>query len=231
MMRYLSSLLLFAVVFMTSSALASKIHGEVSVTAIIRIARLHHPGTLRNFTWPTDLPDFGRFNLIYGWNGTGKTTISRLFRALETRMAPANCEVVLSINGTDVRGTEFGQATVPVRVFNKDFVSQSVFPTAGEVAPIFVLGEENVEKQKQVERLKKSLATGLSELSTKRQKKITAESTFDRFNIEKARAIKETLRSSGQNPYNNYNKSDFIIRTRRMVSAGDKNISILDDMI
>ena len=50
-----------------------------------KIQKLEHPGTLRNFRWPSDMDSFGRYNLIYGWNGSGKTTISRLFQALEMR--------------------------------------------------------------------------------------------------------------------------------------------------
>ena len=46
------------------------------------MSRLRGCGVFRNFGWPTDLPEFGRHNLIYGWNGTGKTTLSRLFRDL-----------------------------------------------------------------------------------------------------------------------------------------------------
>jgi len=73
---------------------------------IKKIRRLKHPGVLRDFTWPSDLPAFGRFNLIYGWNGTGKTTLSRILRCLEKRTAPEG-EVTLELDGLDVRHDEF----------------------------------------------------------------------------------------------------------------------------
>lgn len=60
------------------------------MTLVSCIKRIRHPGVIRDFSWTTDLFEFGRYNLIYGWNGSGKTTISRLFRALERRTAPAN---------------------------------------------------------------------------------------------------------------------------------------------
>lgn len=200
------------------------------MTAISRIARLRHPGVLRDFTWPADLHDFGRFNLLYGWNGSGKTTISKMLRALEMRTIPVNCEITLSINGSAIRGDEFGQATVHVRVFNKDFISESVFPTTGDVAPIFVLGKENVEKQKQVDHLKTKLTDEHSKLDLNRQRKAEAENKLDRFCIERARVIKDNLRSSGANPYNNYNKSDFTRRAEEMISAGDKDARVLNDI-
>ena len=39
---------------------------------IKRIGRLSNYMVFRDFTWPEDLPDFGRFNLIYGSNGSGE---------------------------------------------------------------------------------------------------------------------------------------------------------------
>lgn len=105
------------------------------MTLIRRIARLHHAGVLRDFTWPADLPAFGRCNLIYGWNGSGKTTLSKMFRALETRTAPGSGEVTIIIAGANVSGHDFPTATLPVRVFNRDFAGESVFPVGGHLIP------------------------------------------------------------------------------------------------
>ncbi|MCB1784444.1 MAG: AAA family ATPase, partial [Alphaproteobacteria bacterium] len=41
--------------------------------------------TYRDFTWPSDLPEFADYNLIYGWNGTGKTTLADILRMVEKR--------------------------------------------------------------------------------------------------------------------------------------------------
>jgi len=190
--------------------------------AISRIARLRHPGVLRDFTWPANLPTFRRYNLIYGWNGTGKTIISRLFRALEHRTPPASGEVTFTINGSDISGNDFVQSTLAVRVFNRDFVTETVFPVGGgDVPPIFVVGKERVEKQKEVERLKAERTTQEANLASARSKKQAAEKAFDRFCIDQARVIKETLRSPGRNPYNNYDKSDFEDDAKKMVADGN----------
>ena len=156
------------------------------MTIVQRITKLKHPGTLHDFVWPADLPDFGRYNLVYGWNGSGKTTISRLFRALETQTAPANCEVEFSINGKRIRGPEFSQAALPVRVFNRDFVSANVFQAGGgDVPPIVVLGEDSVEKQAQVEKLKADLADAKAERDNRRSRRASDEKNLvpfpDRF--------------------------------------------------
>lgn len=40
-------------------------------------------GIFSDYNWNKDLDSFKRYNLIYGWNGCGKTTLSKLFLALE----------------------------------------------------------------------------------------------------------------------------------------------------
>lgn len=198
--------------------------------AIDRIKRLRHPGVLHDFTWVADLPTFGRYNLIYGWNGSGKTTISKMFRALEMRTEPLPGEVTLSIDETNVSGSNFNSATIPVRVFNRDFVTESVFPVdGGEVPHILVVGKESVEKQKEAEQLRKSLAVAQTTLKSDQREKRNAESALDKHCIDRAAVIKDTLRSSGAHPYNNYNRTGFSNRARRMVAAGDKETHRLDD--
>ncbi len=200
------------------------------MTAITRIGRLRDCGVFRDFKWPTDLPGFGRYNLLYGWNWSGKTTLSRLFRALETRTAPANGQVTLSVNGCDVTGDDFAQATISVRVFNRDFMTESVFPVGGGDVPlIFVVGKESVEKQKEVDRLKTDLAEAQTDFTSARLKKEEADKTLDNFCIDRARVIKDTLRSPGENPYNNYDKSHFHERTKKMANDGDKETHSLSE--
>ena len=138
---------------------------------------------------------------------------------------------MLSIDGTDVRGENFPESSYQVRVFNRDFVEENVFPLGrGEMPPILVLGAENVEKQKQVERLGRRRAVARADLDTALVKKNAADKDLDRFCIDRAGVIKETLRSSGQNPYNNYNKSNFRRDAKNMVQAGDHAVHRLSDV-
>jgi len=200
------------------------------VSVITKISRLKHPGVLRDFTWPSDLPSFGRFNLIYGWNGHGKTTLSRFFRALEQRVAPALGEITLEINGQQLAGKDFHQATVPVRVFNRDFVNDSVFPVGGgEVPPIFVVGKESVETQKQVERLKTDRSEKDAALQSARSTVQQANRKLDQLCTDRAQAIKDALRAPGQGRYNNYNKTNYRTRAEQMLVAGDATTHRLSD--
>ncbi|MDE0331602.1 MAG: AAA family ATPase [Nitrospinae bacterium] len=190
---------------------------------IERIVKLKHPGVLRDFSWPGDMQNFGHYNLIYGWNGSGKTTISRIFRAVEKQEpTESDCDVVLSSNGSHVNGSDFEHSTLPIRVFNRDFVADSVFRTGGgEIPPIFVLGEENVEKQREVEQLNAKLQEANVTLEQRRTQKSNAEHLLDRHCIGQARLIKETLRSSGDNVYNNFDKANYRQLARSIWDSGE----------
>ena len=73
--------------------------------ALRRVSRLRDCGVFRDFSWPTELPNFGQYNLIYGWNGSGKTTLSRLLRALELRRVRPLGRATVRIDNHDVPPT------------------------------------------------------------------------------------------------------------------------------
>lgn len=196
---------------------------------ITRITRLKHPGVLRDFQWPSELPDFGKYNLIYGWNGSGKTTICNVLRALELKR-PLEFEATVVIKGTQVSGSDFGSNGLPVRVFNRDFVSESVFPVGGgDVPPIFVFGKENAEKQAEVERIKEERAKANENRELNKGEKGKADKTLDKHCIDQATVIRESLRSAGNNPYNNYDKARYGQHAERLAAAGDKDDRLVSD--
>ncbi|MDP9229878.1 MAG: AAA family ATPase [Bacteroidota bacterium] len=49
----------------------------------LKVNKIKDFGVFRNFSWHVAIPEFKQFNLIYGWNYSGKTTFSRMFRCLE----------------------------------------------------------------------------------------------------------------------------------------------------
>jgi len=51
---------------------------------IVCINRLKQFGIFNDFNG-TKIQKFGRYNLVYGWNGTGKSTLSNLFSCFELR--------------------------------------------------------------------------------------------------------------------------------------------------
>lgn len=200
------------------------------MSRITKISRLRHLGIFRDFGWPADLATFGRYNLIYGWNASGKTTLSRVLRDLEMKRAPSNGQATLSIDDKEVQADSFPQLDIPIRVFNRDFINENVLQTGDrELPPIFVLGKQSAEQQKKLEELKTRLAGTRAGLDSSRRHVGALGRDLDKLCIARAAVIKDTLRSSGPNPYKNYDKSHFRKRAEKMASDGDSADWLLSD--
>ena len=116
---------------------------------------LRNIGRVRNFGVFDDcngvgLQDFCDFNLIYGFNYSGKTTLSRAFACLENRSVhPDYPEAELAFSGKD--GGPVGPMTEPpvkVRVYNEDFRKRHLrWDEEDAVTPVAIIGEEAIEAQ------------------------------------------------------------------------------------
>lgn len=184
---------------------------------LTRIAKLKLR-VFRDFVWPKDLHPFARFNLIYGWNGSGKTTLAWLLSLVEKQTALIEGEVELEFDGTTkIKGSSFASSGLPqIRVFNRDFVNATLSQTSG-IAPIYFLGKDSIEKQAQVDELKKGLDDIKAERGKAEATKRSAEKELDDFCVGKAKLIKELLTTANNPSYNNYDKRHF----RRAVEALD----------
>lgn len=169
-------------------------------------------GVFRDLTWPKDLDPFGRYNLIYGWNGSGKTLISKVFAALESghKLDVGAAKLELT-SGDQVDHEAFSEWSrkLQVRVFNREFVEKNVFGTQGEIDPIFVLGEKNKEAQQELNQLKGEVQKKEAEMDSLKRLKEEKKGEFDRFCTDSARIIRETLRGHGQDNYATYERPQF----------------------
>jgi len=103
-----------------------------------------------DFTWSAAVPAFRGFNLVYGWNGCGKTTLTRLFDELG-----ATASTGIEYEVEDATGAKFTADTrfsLPIRVFNQDYVQKNVRILESSANSISVLlGAENKELVTQIE--------------------------------------------------------------------------------
>lgn len=194
---------------------------------ITRINRIKGHGIFRDFSWPTDLHEFGQFNLVYGWNGSGKSTLAALFQSLEKRTAIVEGSVEFTINGKPVSGASLPtEAGLPVlRVFTRDAVSASVFAAGSPLAPIYYFGEGNVENEKRLEEVKAERAqTELEQASAQREKQ-NKDKELEQFCTDQAKAIKDLLTAPGS-AYNNYDRRNFRAKCDSL-GAGDYSGKLL----
>ena len=109
---------------------------------IQQIDHLRNFGIYRNFQGG-GLPTFAKCNLIYGWNYSGKTTLSRLFQILEkperiTSWPNTSFRIVLD-DGSAVTHTSLATTAPPkTRVFNREFVSWN-FAQEHTAPAVFIL--------------------------------------------------------------------------------------------
>lgn len=117
-------------------------------------------GVYQTYVKPAGTQEFGIKNLIYGWNYSGKTTLSRLFAQLETKVANpdlSGCEFTFGTDGDSITETNFQQSTLSVRVFNSDFVRSNLHFDGGSFNPILLLGKESEEAQRKIDDLSKRI--------------------------------------------------------------------------
>ncbi len=123
---------------------------------IRQIDQLRDFALYRNFQWG-GLPAFAKCNLIYGWNYSGKTTLSRLFQLLEkpdllARWPNSAFRIVMD-DGSAVTHTSLPLNPTPkTRVFNREFV-QGNFAQEHTAPAVFILGAQNLALRQRLEML------------------------------------------------------------------------------
>ncbi|QDU36005.1 putative ABC transporter ATP-binding protein [Maioricimonas rarisocia] len=172
---------------------------------VTQITQLKNHGIFQDYTWPSDLPDFKQFNLIYGWNGTGKSTLGKLFRSLEKRENVTRGVVRLRVDNNEIDGGSFAETHVPIRVFNKHFVTENVFTSTNEMTPIYVVGKENIDKQKELDDKRIQLTSLSSDIQSATTAATNAEKVLDTHCKALAKRIKDALGAQG-NRYSSYDK-------------------------
>ena len=83
---------------------------------------------------PEFLNGLSRFNFLYGSNGSGKTTISR---------------VIADDGGFSACSVTWNGMKLQTMVYNRDFVTKN-FSQSSELKGIFTLGEKNIDSIKQI---------------------------------------------------------------------------------
>jgi len=113
-------------------------------------------GSYRQFQWGNNTP-FTKCNLIYGWNYSGKTTLSRLFEILADPIKLSQwpgCQFEVELQD----GSKLTQSSLAnpqrIKVFNRDFI-QSNFQQEHKAPAVFIVGGDTIHLRNQIARLNK----------------------------------------------------------------------------
>ena len=133
---------------------------------INKIETIKGMAVFNDFRWASSVRDSGnniaefkKINIFYGRNYSGKTTLSRIFRALETSLISdkySSPEFQLSFDGGSTASqnslTRHGQV---VRVFNEDFVRDNlrfIVDDEQTINSFAILGEDNTKLEEEIEK-------------------------------------------------------------------------------
>jgi wobble nucleotide-excising tRNase len=124
---------------------------------IKKIKSIENLAVYQNFDWDSavrekngTVSEFKKLNIIYGRNYSGKTTLSRIFRSLETGFLSSNyINPVFAIevsDGSSITQNQLSNHQQIIRVFNEDFIKENlqfIISDNENVKPFAILGDEN----------------------------------------------------------------------------------------
>lgn len=172
---------------------------------LVKVDKVKNLGVFADYTWGAQLPGFERFNVIYGDNGSGKTTFSRLLDCLKIGVHdeyPTLEYRIESRSGDIVHGRP---AIRKIRVFNADYVQLNIGPMDAALKPILVIGEEN-------KALADELVAEQTEVATRKSVILTANNAIDALQNGRGRiftAIAKTIsEATSGSTVRNYRKNN-----------------------
>lgn len=165
---------------------------------ICRIKSIRSAAIFDNFNSSTEMPDFSNQNLIYGFNGSGKSILSRLFASLghasPADLLPTGCSYSIRLNdGVDLGPFTEHPIADDILVFNTDFVAQNLSWTDAKAKPVFYLGKEQSEIPERLAKLKGELNALENAKASSTQLYATQQSAFSQFKTDQARIIATEL--------------------------------------
>ncbi len=189
---------------------------------IKKILKIKNFGSFINFEADNSLNEFKKYNLFFGLNGTGKTTLSSFFRFLnegeiskdfDNKSYNEDFDILLDNNQ---HITEFQENIYCnyIKIFNRDFVNNNLTldnNNAQTNALTYTIGETAKEIKNKISEVNKQLESYFIDVQGK--KKIKAQNDYDNLNEELENIYKDTAdiirRDLNIKNSQEYNKSHF----------------------
>lgn len=201
-----------------------------NTTKIKKIKKVRNLGTFNDFQWQNSCKEFEQYNFFYGWNYSGKTTLSIIFRCLETKTQHPdfpNTEFSLETDNGNITQKDISK-DYPIRVFNEKFVEDN-FQWNNEIAeiePVLILGKERKELEIKAEKLKKDKKKKeeLLKKSEENEKRIKRE--LDDSLTDKASEIRNILKITNSREFDKNKLED---RIESIKDSYQNHIILSDD--
>ena len=146
--------------------------------------------------------DFKKYNLFYGLNGCGKTTLSRIFSSLGTGeispLLPKDGAFEFELEDGQIlsSGGDLYQLKGQIEVFNSDYVKEHFRWDEGTAEVVFYIGKDQAEASKELDLAKSesdSLQESLHHASTEQR---ASERRFSEIKTKTAKSIDDCILGS-----------------------------------
>ncbi|WP_301380279.1 AAA family ATPase [Bacteroides caecimuris] len=164
---------------------------------IKRISSIKNLGIYKDFKWDANTPDFNDKNIIYGWNYSGKTTLSRLFRILANKSELENeyKAVEFSVqleNGKNITESNQLDNSLDIVVFNSDFIKDNLHFDSAEhkiKGILFDIGEESADIREKLNNVQKQI-NEINEWLRQNHQYVDAFNNFENLFTSESKKIK-----------------------------------------
>ncbi len=158
---------------------------------LISIKKIKGLGVFSDFSAPLGLQKLKRYNVFYGDNGTGKTTLSNLFAALSNGADDdhPDLDYVIETSAGDLIPGQ--KCPSGIRVFNADYVQANIGSFDGPIRPILIVGQENKQLADEVRKDEATLAGRLMSIEIEEKASV-------KFKKEKDTAFSAIARTIGE---------------------------------
>lgn len=200
---------------------------------IVGINHLKNFGIFKDFDGTT-IKRFGRYNLVYGWNGTGKSTLSNLFSSVELRaVVPrfAGGQFSLQIeDGVPITEKNVSGTSLNIQVFNQSFIHQNI-EWDKSVKSILLIAKEKIEDVQKLEELKAKLAQENKLHLEKTGEAAKIRDLLEKFMTNSAKKMKLGLQSidTSDSYYLNYDRRKLAAFIKEHQAGVFDSKSVLDD--
>jgi len=160
---------------------------------IKKIDKIKNFGLFKDFKWNSNIPSFKQYNLIYGWNYSGKTTLSRIFRCVELKELHSdfkNAEFEFTDDQDNkITYQQLSRSPYQFRVFNTDFVEENLHWDSQEAEPIFILGKKDIDLQNRIKSINQEISDLKNENKNKEKEKFEQKKELENRLTNKAREL------------------------------------------
>lgn len=164
---------------------------------IKRINHIKNFGVFKNYRRNGEIQDFAKVNIIYGWNYSGKTTISRLFQNFELKRNNENyLDADYEIEDFDSnKGNQenLNINNLNIKVFNSDFIRDNIHLEGENFNPVLLLGEDTKKAQEELTKESEKLEKAQRIIKNLNKEYLNIENSILGGLTNTASKIKETL--------------------------------------